>query len=246
MSLTREDWVKLLVPAIVSAGILATLGQFIIRGWYSPDIRYGTGGAYMSPKLAVSSLGLKNWGNSDAENVTITASFADPVTEISTGQEATPFDISAGGIGQKLVTGTVKRLVPGEIVNIYFITEPSSPWVDQKPSIRVIKFNGGMGRTGAPVLTALVPTFLTIAIPLGVVWILAYYFGERSRHQYGNRVCQAIQLGVSAAQEGLTSEQLDAQVEKRRETMPFLNTPSKKLLMLYSHTAFEGAKQNPT
>jgi hypothetical protein len=71
-----------------------------------------------------------------------------PLINISTDQMATPVDSANGGIRQKFVTGTITRLVAGEIVNVYFITEPSSPWVDQKPSIRVIKFNSGMGRTG--------------------------------------------------------------------------------------------------
>jgi hypothetical protein len=50
-----------------------------------------------------------------------------PLINISMDQMATRFDSSAGGIGQKFVTGTINRLVAGEIVNIYFITEPSSP-----------------------------------------------------------------------------------------------------------------------
>ena len=105
--------------------ILAVLGNLFIWNWNKPDVRYGTGGAYIHPKLAIATVGLKNWGGSDAENVTITASFADPFTDFSTDQIATPFEPSAGGSDKKSVTGTIKRLAPGEIVSIYFITEPS-------------------------------------------------------------------------------------------------------------------------
>jgi hypothetical protein len=59
----------------------------------------------LSTTLAISSLGLRTMGHADAENVTITASFADPLTDISTGKLATPFDISAEAQAKRLSRG---------------------------------------------------------------------------------------------------------------------------------------------
>lgn len=245
MSLTREDWVKLLVPAIVSAGILATLGQFFIREWYQPYVHYGTGGAYMSPQLAISSLGLVNMGHSDAENITITASFVDPLTDISTGKLATPFDISAGGAGQKVVTGTIKRLVPDEVVNLYFITEPSLPWGDYSQFIRDIKFNGGKGTTGTPwVLTIL--AYLIAAVIVGVVFGALHFLVFRGSHKvFNDRLREAVQLGVFARQEGISAEELNTKVEKFHQTISVWKKPSKDTLVTCAQAAFEGTKQNP-
>jgi hypothetical protein len=248
MNFTREDWVKLLVPPIIGAGILTVLVQFVVREWYSPDVRYATGGAYISSTLAISSLGLRNFGHADAENVIITASFADPITSISTDQTdqlAIPFESSAGGIGEKVVIGAIKRIRPAETVNVYFLLEPSSRWADYKQFIRDIKFNHGHGKTGTPVLTIWVPALLVAALFWGLLWIPLHYFLKRFRRPYENRIREAIRLGISAAKEGLSSEQLDVQVEERRKKMPFLNRPLKRLLSLYAHTAFEETKQNP-
>jgi hypothetical protein len=129
MDLTRDDYQKviLLVIGALLGAIFAVLGNLFIWNWNKPDVRFGTGDAYIHPKLAIATVGLKNWGGSDAENVTITASFADPFNNFSTDQVATSFEPSAGGVDKKSVTGTIKRLAPGEIVNIYFTTNLLRP-----------------------------------------------------------------------------------------------------------------------
>jgi hypothetical protein len=95
MDLTRDDYQKviLLVIGALLGAILAVLGNLFIWNWNKPDVRYATGGAYIHPKLAIATVGLKNWGGSDAENVTITASFAYPFTNVSTDQIATPLSL---------------------------------------------------------------------------------------------------------------------------------------------------------
>jgi hypothetical protein len=82
MSLTRDDWVKIVVG--FGAVVLTVVLNIGVREWYQPDVRYGTGSTYIHPKLAIAIVGVKNFGRSDAENVTITASFADPFTNVST------------------------------------------------------------------------------------------------------------------------------------------------------------------
>jgi hypothetical protein len=145
------------------------LGNLFIWQWNKADARYGTGGVYIHPKLAIATVGLKNWGGSG--------------------------------------TGTIKRLAPGEILNIYFITEPSSPWVDQKPVIRGIKFNGGLGKTGVPVLSSILAMLVTLALCC-VVCGLVFYLGRQLQHSHYDQLREVIQMGLSAAQEGLSKERL--------------------------------------
>jgi hypothetical protein len=135
-----------------------------------------------------------------------------PLINISTDQMATPVDSANGGIRQKFVTGTITRLVAGEIVNVYFITEPSSPWVDQKPSIRVIKFNSGMGRTGLLILFFWVAPVLLFTVLTGITIVGINYWARRERQSVNDRLREAIQLGASARQEGVAAELLNTRV----------------------------------
>jgi hypothetical protein len=66
------------------------------------------------------------------------------------GPECHPFESTAQGDDNKSVTGTIKRLKAGEVVSIYCITEPSSPWGDQKPVVRSVRSDGGLGKEGPP------------------------------------------------------------------------------------------------
>jgi hypothetical protein len=243
MSLTRDDWVKIVVG--FGAVVLTVVLNIGVREWYQPDVRYGTGGAYIHPKLAIATVGLKNWGGSDAENVTITASFADPFTNVSTDQIATLFEPSGGGSDKKSVTGTIKKLAPGEIVSIYFITEPSSPWVDQKPVIRSIKFNGGLGKTGVPWLPWFLFNLLVVAV-VGGMFVGISYWSRRGRATYYGYFSETIRRGLSAAQQGLSEEQLRTRIEEYRQTIPLLRRPSKEHLIRSAQAAFVGARQSPT
>jgi hypothetical protein len=114
MSLMRDDWVKLLVPLIFGGAILAPLGQFFLKEWYQPDVRYVVGGWYRSADLAVAGTRLRNRGHVDAENIFVTATFTNPLIDIATNDVTIPFASSIGGIGHKAVTGTITRLVPSE------------------------------------------------------------------------------------------------------------------------------------
>jgi hypothetical protein len=166
-----------------------------------------------------------------------------PLINISTDQMATPVDSADGGIGQKFVTSTIKRLVAGEIVNVYFITEPSSPWVDQKPSIRVIKFNSGMGRTGLPILFFWVPPVLLFTVLTGITIVGINYWARRERQSFNDRLREAIQLGASARQEGVAAEQLNTRVENFHQVLPFYRRPWKDTLIACAQAAFTEVRQ---
>jgi hypothetical protein len=243
MSLTRDDWVKIVVG--FGAVVLSVMLNIGVREWYQPDVRYGRGGVYIHPQLALAIVWVKNHGGADAENVTITASFADPFTNVSTDQIATPFEPAAGGIDKKSVTGTLKRLAPGELVNIYFTTEPSSPWVDQRPVIRGIKFNGGLGRTGTPWLPWLLVNFLTVAVG-GGIWVGLYYWIRRGYATYYEYFSETLQKGFSAAQEGLSEAQLRTRVDEYRKTISWFRRPGKEYLIRSAQAAFARAKQHLT
>ena len=244
MSLTRDEWGRIVLGGFVLAVFTVVL-NIGVREWYQPYVQYATGGAYIHPTLALATVRLKNHGGSDAENVTITASFADPFTNVSTDQIATPFEPSGGGSDKKSVTGTIKRLAPGEIVNIYFTTEPSSPWVDQKPVIRGIKFNGGLGKTGTPWTLWLLINTPAFGVAVGI-WAWIHYRLRRWEVAYYDYYSAAVRMGVSAREEGLSEEQLQTRVEAYRQTLSFFRRPGKQHMIRSAQAGFTGASQRPT
>jgi hypothetical protein len=240
MNLTTEHWGKIIIPLAIAL-ILAPFGQFLFWRVRQADVRYATGGAHLSSKLAVSSINLRNFGYSDAEEVTITALFTDPLIDISAGPMGTQFDVTTGGIGDKRVIGTIKRLVPDESIYIYFITEPTSPLFEPGQFIRGIRFIGGQGKTGMPVLfQLLIGGFFLV---LAAVYIPLFFFGRKTRESSHNALCEVIQMGQSTAQTGGSEEQLRTRVEEFRQTIPFLRRPSKEQLIRCAETAFRGLTQ---
>jgi hypothetical protein len=246
MSLTRDDWIKL-ICAFGPAVVLIIVADIGIREWRQPDVRYTTGSTYLSTKLAVASVTLKNMGHADAENVIVTASFADPLSETptSTSPLATPFVPSAGGIGHKFVTGTIARLVPDESVSIYFITEPSSSWpAPQGQFLPGIKFNGGLGKIGIPVLPVLLQLVLMGCVFGGVILVPSFYWGRQLQHRHYDQLREVIKMGLSAAQEGLSKERLKTRLEEWYRNLPFFRRRLKEELMIVAEAAFTGATQN--
>jgi hypothetical protein len=133
--------------------------------------------------------------------------------------------------------------VPDETVYIHFITEPPLHWSEpQGQFIRGIKFNGGQGKTGIPWLYTLLGDGLAGAIA-GVVLGPLYYFLYWSREAYYDCLREAIQLGLSAAREELSEEQLKARSEARYGRMIRVNG---KALMKAAEVAFTEARPSPT
>jgi hypothetical protein len=243
MGLTGDGGGKvafLIIGAVVGA-VLTVLGDLFVMQWDKADVRYGTSGVYIHSKLAIAVVGLKNWGRSDAENLTITASFSDPFTTFSADQITTPFVPTAGGDDKKSITGTIKSLAPGEVVNIYFITEPSSPWVDQKPVVRSVKFDGGLGKTGVPWLPE-VGLFLAFVAGFGILILVVELLTKGQREAYYTRLREAIQLGLEAAREGVSQERFDARLEERYGKA----RQNKRALLTAAKSAFAWGGQGPS
>jgi hypothetical protein len=218
MHLSSDTGEKVLLLGIgaVFGAVLAVLGNLFVVQWNKADVRYDTAGAYFHPTLGIATVWLKNWGGTTAENVTFTVSFPDPFTNVSTDTPAITFEPSAASSDKKSVTGTIKKLVPKRQVNIYFITEPSSPRGDKKAVIEDIQFDGGLGRPGTPILWTWGLPILVACVFWGGVSVIVYVLRQadlRSRESYGNHLCRAIQMGHTAAQAGTSEVQLQAEVE---------------------------------
>jgi hypothetical protein len=239
MSQTKFEWLKFLLPLVL---VLLPLGQFLLKEWYEPDTRYGTAGAYLSSTLAVSTLELLNYGKSKDENITFTASFDDPLTQIGTGKIATSFHTSAGGIGEKFVTGTINKLVPNEKVSVFFILAPSSPRANYTSFIQSIKSDHGLITTGVPTLRVL-PYYLRVLVFSIPAFLLAYYLAQWQNRNVAAQLCEAMELGYSAAQEGISEEQLNIKVEEKNKAIPYIRRGRKHLPILCAQAAFAAAKK---
>ena len=66
----------------------------------------------------MTSLRLKNYGHSDAEDIVLTAKFKKPLREISIDDRSLAFENISGGKGQPYVCGKISRLVPGQEIFI--------------------------------------------------------------------------------------------------------------------------------
>jgi hypothetical protein len=247
MGLTRNGWEKfvLLVVGAVIGAILAVLGEHFIVQWNKAAVYYATGGVYIHSTLGIAVVTLRNPGGSDAENVIITASFANPFTAFSTDRSATPFEPTAGGDDRKSVTGTIKRLRAGEVVSIFFITEPSSPWVDQKPVVRDLMFDGGLGKEGPPWLPREwreVWPFLAFLAVFGAIVLVAERMGRRQSEVFCGRLREAVQLGVEAARRGVSPERFNVGIEERYGKARH----NKQAQMTAAQTAFAWGGQGPS
>jgi hypothetical protein len=87
---------------LVVGPILAVLIGIIYQELKGPDIRYEEGSYYISGAMAVTSLKLRNFGRSDAEDITITAKFPKPLLDISINDRSMKFVSISGGKGQNI------------------------------------------------------------------------------------------------------------------------------------------------
>jgi hypothetical protein len=247
MGLTRDGWGKfvLIVVGAVIGAILGVLGELFIVQWNKAAVYYATGGVYIHSTLGIAVVTLRNSGGSDAENVILTASFANPFTVFSTDRSTTPFEPTAGGDDKKSVTGTIKRLRAGEVVSIFFITEPSSPWADQKPVVRDLMFDGGLGKEGPPWIPRewreIWPLLAALVLFVGTVLVL-FRLGRRQKGTLNTRLREAIQLGLTSARDGVSQEQFNSTVEERFGRV----LDYKQALMTAAQTAFAWGGQGPS
>jgi hypothetical protein len=250
MSMSRDNWEKPII-AVTSAIVGALLTTALSIGtyvWRQTYVQYATGGAYINPKLGLAVATVKNRGGSTAENVTLTLSFTDPFTDVSTDRTDTPFKLSGGGSDRKSVMGTIERLEPEQVVNIYFITEPSSPWADQKPIVRSLKFNGGLGRSEPPLLPAVL-IFLAIAlVPTALFLGFRFLYFGNPRENYRAAYRDAIRFGLSAAWDRLLEAQMKTTAEEqyRRRTLRERMAVIKPRWLALAEIAFAEANERLT
>jgi hypothetical protein len=180
MALEKGHWVSVVVG--VGVVVLTAVINIGIREWYQPDIRYEEGSWYKSGQLAITSLRLENVGHSDAESIRVTASFPEALADIATSDPGLSFRVIAGGLGQKMVTGSVERIVPGEAVDVYFAVTAPALLPRRGAVVSSVVFNGGQGGTGQPlssfwtgaVLSLLAVTFISFTV---TIWIWPFRRG---------------------------------------------------------------------
>jgi hypothetical protein len=114
--------------ATVLAAIIGAGSAYFMHTYFRPEIRYELGSYYRTGDLAITSLRLQNYGHGDAEDIRVSLSFPETITDISTGGDAIPFEVTSGGKGSKVVVGNIPRLVAGESVYVYVaVKNPTGP-----------------------------------------------------------------------------------------------------------------------
>jgi hypothetical protein len=82
---------------------------------------------------------------------------------------------------------------------------------------------------------------LTLAVG-GGIWVGVYYWIRRGFATYYEYFSETVRRGLSAAQEGLSDEQLRTMVAEYRKTIPWFRRPSKEHLIRSAQAAFAGAR----
>jgi hypothetical protein len=168
MNLTGRD--KIYLIGAFGAVLITALVHIGIREWYAPDIRYEEGSYYISGSTAVTSLKIKNYGNSDGEDIKINARFNKPISDISIDDRSITFNPLFGGIGKNSVSGQISNLVPDQEIFIYFAIDNSTvPEELPKRFLSQLTFKGGKGKTGEPILWTLL-----VAIAVLIIFTLLY------------------------------------------------------------------------
>jgi hypothetical protein len=210
MNITRTHWVMLI--AAFGAVLLTGVVHIGIREWYQPDVRYEEGSWYRSSNFSVVSLKLTNVGHSDAQNIRITAMFDDSLSDIATSDPAILFKIISGGIGSKLVTGIIERMVPDEMVYVYFATKSTISIGERKSFASNIKFNGGKGKTGEPIYSLIIGGLLGVLTGILLSYIIDEFFMKKVyKFYYG----KAIEIGLMSLKNGETKDQLNIELRKK-------------------------------
>ena len=108
MPLKRNEYFKIVL--LILGAMLTILGHIIVREWYQPNVLFQTGGYYISESKAITSLSIANHGNSNAENMTISLRFTEPIRDIRVNKSQIQLEKISGGIGEEFYTGKIPRL----------------------------------------------------------------------------------------------------------------------------------------
>ena len=185
MALSRGE--RLAIFLAFWAALLSGILNVGIREWYSPDIRYEEGSYYIAlgPAIAITSLKIKNFGHSDAEDLNLIARFNRLILDISVGDNAVLLEIISGGKGSAAVSGRILRLVPGQEIFVYFSLENPSSATDElrKDFLHQITFKGGKGKAGTPGLGMGIFLGLIIGFIIGPLFIMIFRRIDRAANK---------------------------------------------------------------
>lgn len=153
MDLTQGNKIAIIVG--IGAVLLSGLVTVWVNDWYAPDLRYETGGYYVTKGTAITSLKLENFGRRDVESAVAVVNFDHPIVDVSTDSMSVNLSITSGEIGDKAIAISVDRIVEQEIVHIYFAVANDGPLSKgrQADFLTSLTFKGGMGEEGQPVPT---------------------------------------------------------------------------------------------
>lgn len=195
---------KITLITVFGAVIVTAIVHIGIREWYAPDVRYEEGSYYISGATAVTSLKLKNYGHSDAEDIIMTAKFNKPLIEISIDDRSLVFTNISGGKGQSYVSGKISRLVPGQEIFIYFAIKNSSAELP-KNFLTQLTFKGGKGKTGLPLWNFL---FTMVGLSLGYIFLFIFVdkLSQRRMPQHYDRIGEVIEMANRAFSEGISRD----------------------------------------
>lgn len=206
------------VIAALGAVILSAIVHVGIREWYKPDIRYEQGSYYISGVSAVASLKIKNYGHSDAEDVTIAASFQLKLVDISLDKLNLSLDHVAGGVGKNNSVVKIKNLVPDQTVFLYYAvdfssgdkTKLSDSFLDE------LTFKGGKGKTGVPKWSSLFRGIgILILYTVGLFFLKRRLMGTKQFERHYEQISEAILFAQQAHQEGKSLEQVSREASEK-------------------------------
>lgn len=218
------QWV--ILGAALGTVILTGFIHVGIREWYKADIRYEEGSYYRSGGLAVTSLRLENHGHSDAENLVITSDFPQEVVEVTTSEAAYRFSLLSGSEGSKSVSGTIPRLVPGQVLYVYFaIKDPGGPIIGTpNPFIARITYKGGQGKLGFPIWSNLGSSVIALIVGVVATASLSYVrvtMDKRDFPRHYEKLETAIACGIIARQKNVPEEALETDLSEQFREIRF-------------------------
>jgi hypothetical protein len=189
--LTWRFVLKNIVPIV--AAVVAIVGNIFVHSYFTPDVRYQEGAYYRSGGRAITFLRLQNEGHADAEEIRVSASFPEPIADVTTSEEGLPFKVKSGGKGVKAVSGTIDRLVAGESVYVYFaIKNPEGPITESHRRFiapKAIVYKGGMAKQGHTY--SFFDYVAAVGLGLGILYFLmllmGYYWEYRARSETASR-----------------------------------------------------------
>lgn len=215
---------KVIIAAAIIGPVLTSLGYVGIREWYAPDVRYEEGGYYISGQTAITSLKLRNYGHSDAEDIILHAEFNNAIIEdISTSDRILTLNNISGGKGQKDIVTKITRLVPGQEIFIYFAIDMTSLSLNELPKhfLSQITFNDGIGKMGTPFIWSLLFS-LAILLPIFILSFYGFFIYQRKEYtQHYSKISDVIAMTDRATSKHLSRKVFETELGNYLQNVKF-------------------------